>query len=207
MQTLTIDQVLEVVKLTPEKAVYDWKRDFVVPNDDEKRGEFLKDLSAIANACTTTYGFIVYGVDPRTPELVIGTTQSYDDAKLQQLALGKIQPVPDFLYYELMYGARRVGVVQIAPSRPRPHIINVNMGGVRKGQILVRRGSSTDGATIEDLFGFFYGPNSAHFKNVVQQMNAHANQQNAQTAHLRELRAQSDSALRDMEAIAGIKLR
>jgi predicted HTH transcriptional regulator len=206
MQTLTIEQILEVVKLTPEKAVFDWKRDFVPPVDDYKRGEFLKDVSAIANACTNNYGLIIYGVDPRTPELVVGTTVSYDDAKLQQLAQGKIQPVPEFLYYELMHGARRVAVVQIAPSQPRPHIINVNMGGVRKGQILVRRGTSTDGVTIEDLYRFFYGKHSSHFPNVIQQMNAHANQQNAQTAYLRELRAQADNALRDMEIISGVKL-
>jgi predicted HTH transcriptional regulator len=207
MQTLTIDQIIEVVKLTPEKAIFDWKRDFVVPNDDEKRGEFLKDLSAIANACTSTYGFIIYGVDPRQQELVCGTTQSYDDARLQQFVQGKIEPSPEFLYYELMHGARRVGVIQVAPSRPRPHIISVNMGSVRKGQILVRRGSSTDGATLNDLLGFFYGEHSAHFQGVIQRMNAHANQQNAKTAYLTELRAQSEMALRDMEMISGVKLR
>jgi predicted HTH transcriptional regulator len=207
MQTLNIDQIIEVVRLTPEKAVFDWKRDFVVPNDDEKRGEFLKDLSAIANACTTTYGFIIYGVDPRQPEMVCGVTQSYDDAKLQQLVQGKIQPVPEFLYYELMHGARKLAVVQIAPSRPRPHIISANIGGVRKGQILVRRGSSTDGVSLEDLYAFFYGQHSTHWQNVQQKLNVQANQQLADVAYMRELRAQSDAALRDMEMIAGVKLR
>jgi len=206
MQTLTIDQVLEVVRLTPEKAVFDWKRDFVVPSDDDRRGEFLKDLAAIANACTTTYGFIIYGVDPRQPELVCGTTQSYDDSKLQQLAHGKIQPVPEFLYYELMHGARRVGVVQIAPSRPRPHIITVNLGGVRKGQILVRRGSSTDGVSIDDLYAFFYGQHSPHWESVQKQMNVRANQQLADVAYMRELREHAEMARRDMEVITGVRL-
>jgi hypothetical protein len=207
MQTLTIDQIIEVVKLTPEKAVFDWKRDFVVPNDDEKRGEFLKDLSAVANACTTTYGFIIYGVDPRQPELVCGTSQSYDDAKLQQLVQGKIEPAPEFLYYELLHGARRVGVVQVAPSRPRPHIISVNMGSVRKGQILVRRGSSTDGVSLGDLYAFFYGEHSAHWQSMLQKLNVRTNQQLADVAYMRELRAQADMAIRDMEMISGVKLR
>ncbi len=206
MQTLSIEQILEVVRLTPEKAIFDWKRDFVVPNDDEKRGEFLKDVSAIANACTTTYGFIVYGVDPRQPELVCGTTQSYDDAKLQQLVQGKIQPVPEFLYYELTHGARRVGVVQIAPSRPRPHIIAVNMGGVRKGQILVRRGTSTDGVSIDDLYSFFYGQHSPHWQGVIQKLNVQTNKQLADVAYMRELRAQADMSIREMEMITGVKL-
>jgi len=206
MQTLTIDQVLEVVKLTPEMAVFDWKRDFAAPNDDDKRGEFLKDLSAIANACTTTYGLIVYGVDPSQSELVCGITQSYDDAKLQQLVQGKIQPVPEFLYYELMHGARRVAVIQIAPSRPRPHIITTNMGRVRKGQILIRRGSSTDGVTIEDLYAFFYGAHSSHWQTMQRTLSIQASNQLADVAYMRELRAQSDMALRDMEIITGVKL-
>jgi hypothetical protein len=32
--------------MTPEQAVFDWKRDFVLPVDDETRGEFLKDVAA-----------------------------------------------------------------------------------------------------------------------------------------------------------------
>jgi predicted HTH transcriptional regulator len=207
VQTVTVDQVLEVVRLTPEKAIFDWKRDFVVPNDDDKRGEFLKDLSAIANACTTTYGFIIYGVDPRQSELVCGITQSYDDAKLQQLVQGKIQPVPEFLYYELMYGACKVGVVQIAPSRARAHIIAVNLGGVRKGQILVRRGSATDGVSINDLYAFFYGQHSAHWESVLQKLNVQTNQQLADVAYMRELRAQAEMARQDMEFISGVRMR
>ncbi len=208
MKTFTIEQITDVVKLTPEQACFDWKRDFVVPNDDEKRGEFLKDLSAVANSCPPNrYGFIIYGVDPRRSELVCGINQSYDDAKLQQLVQGKIEPAPEFLYYELPTGKRKVAVVQVAPSVPRPHVISVNMGSVRKGQILVRRGSSTDGATMSDLMTFFYGQHSVHFQNVLQRLNVHANQQSAETAYLRELRAQADQSLRDMENISGVKLR
>src|SRR5437879_4917865 len=101
MKTLTIDDVLELVKKAPEQAVLDWKRNFVIPNDDEKRGEFIKDLSAVANACSSSYGFIVYGVAPGNPDPVVGITQTYDDARLQQLANGKIEPLPEFLYYEV----------------------------------------------------------------------------------------------------------
>ena len=63
MQTLTVDQVIALLKSTPEQAGFDWKADFVVPNDDGKRGEFLKDVAAVANACSSSYGFIVYGAD------------------------------------------------------------------------------------------------------------------------------------------------
>jgi len=201
---LTVDQVLELVKATPEQAVFDWKSDFAIPNDDEKRGEFIKDLSAIANGCSNSYGFVIYGVDPRRPDPVIGLTQNYDDAKLQQLAAGKIDPLPEFLYYEVLYGVKSIGVLQVKPTRRRPHIIQVDLGRVRKGQILVRRGSSTDGATMKDLFEYFYGRTSGHFPLVVQKMQADAQQTAADAAYLRELRECGDQALRDMEVIAGV---
>lgn len=50
IQALTLDDVLALLKKTPEQGAFDWKVDFTVPNDDERRGEFLKDLAAIANS-------------------------------------------------------------------------------------------------------------------------------------------------------------
>src|ERR1017187_573794 len=111
MNTFTIDDVIDLVKKRPEHAIFDWKSDFVVPNDNNKRGEFIKDLDAFANAIASTYGIIVYGVDPRRPNPVVGISASYDDAKLQQLSKGKIDPIPEFLYYELLHGTKTVGLV------------------------------------------------------------------------------------------------
>lgn len=202
--TLTVDQILELVRATPEQAVFDWKTDFVLPSDDDKRGEFIKDLAAIANACSTSYGFIVYGVDPRKPDPVLGLSKNYDDAKLQQLVAGKIDPLPEFLYYEVLLGAKAIGVLQVKPTRKRPHIITTDLGKVRKGQILVRRGSSTDGATMKDLFEYFYGESSGHFPQVVQNMQAYAQQKAAEAAYLRELREGADQTVRDMEVISGV---
>ena len=204
MKTLTIDEVIEMVKKTPEQGVLDWKADFVIPNDDEKRGEFIKDLSAIANACESSYGFIVYGVDPRRPDPIIGIKQRYDDAKLQQLAQSKIEPLPEFLYYEVSIGPKVIGVLQVKPTRRRPHIITMDLGKVRKGQIVIRRGSSTDGVTMKDLFEFFYGQTSGYFPGIVQKLQAYTQQQLADVAYMRELREQANQALRDMEIVSGV---
>ncbi|QOY87862.1 AlbA family DNA-binding domain-containing protein [Paludibaculum fermentans] len=204
MNTLTIDNLIELVTKAPEQAVFDWKTDFVLPNDDEKRGEIIKDLDALANAITSSYGFVIYGVDPRRPDPVVGITASYDDAKLQQLAKGKIDPLPEFLYYELLYGAKTVGVLQVKATRQRPHIIKVDLGKVRKGQILIRRGSSTEGVTPADLWEMYYGQSSGHFPKVLQYMEAHAKARQADADYLGRLQAGADSALRDMEVIAGV---
>jgi hypothetical protein len=47
---LTHAQIVEVLQSTPEQALFDWKKDFVEPKDDNSRGELVKDISAIANA-------------------------------------------------------------------------------------------------------------------------------------------------------------
>jgi hypothetical protein len=203
MKTLTVDEVIEMVKKTPEQVVFDWKADFVIPSDDEKRGEFIKDLSAIANASPSSYGYIVYGVDPRRPDPVVGIKESYDDAKLQQLAQGKVEPPPEFLYYEVSTGPKIIGVLQVKPTRRRPHIITVDLGKVRKGQIVIRRGSSTDGISMKDLFEFFYGQTSGYFPGIIQKLQTHTQQQLADVAYMRELREQSNEALRTMEIITG----
>jgi len=204
MKTLTVDEVVEMVKKTPEQGAFDWKVDFAIPNDDEKRGEFIKDLAAIANASPSSYGFIVYGVDPRRPDSIVGIKQSYDDAKLQQLVQGKIEPLPEFLYYEVSIGPKLVGVLQVKPTRRRPHIITVDLGKIRKGQIVIRRGSSTDAITMKDLFEFFYGQTSGYFPGIIQKLQAHTQQQLADVAYMRELREQSNQALKDMEVVSGV---
>jgi predicted HTH transcriptional regulator len=203
MQTLTIDEVVAFLKATPEQTVFDWKADFTAPSDDEKRGEFIKDLAAVANGCGSSYGFIMYGVDPRKPDPVLGISKTYDDAKLQQLAQGKIEPLPEFLYYEVSVGAKVIGIVQVKPTRRRPHIICADLGKVRKGQIVIRRGSSTEGITMKDLFEFFYGQTSGYFPGVVQRLQAHTQQQLADVAYMRELREGANQALRDMETVVG----
>ena len=203
IQTLSFEQIVEFVKSNPEQAVFDWKCDFVPPNDDDKRGEFLKDLAAISNAISRTYGFIVFGVDPRRPDPVLGITKGYDDAKLQQLVKGKIEPAPEFLYYQVSDGVRNIGVLQIKPTH-RPHIITVDMGKVRKGQILIRRGSSTDAIKLDDLFSFFYDPTSGYFPSVIENMKAQTQQQLADVARMRESREQANEALKMMEVISGV---
>ena len=160
---LTIDQIIDLVKASPEQTVLDWKIDFILPNDDNKRGEIIKDIAAIANGASLSYGFLIYGVDPRRPDPIVGISNTYDDAKLQQLIKGKIEPPVEFLYYEVSAGPTIIGVIQIKPNRMRPHIITVDIGKVRNGQIVIRRGSSTDGIKLHDLFEFFYGQTSGYF--------------------------------------------
>jgi hypothetical protein len=191
---LTIDEIISFLAKTPEQAVFDWKQDFARPSDDEARGELIKDIAAIANGSALSYGFIFYGVDPRRPDPIVGISSSYDDSRLQQLIKRKVEPFPSFLYYEVSAGPKTVAVIQIAPSKKRPFIINVDIGRIRKGQIVVRRGSSTDGASLSDLFEFFYGSTSAYFAEVSQQLGLDVQRQQALNAYMTELRIGKEQA-------------
>ena len=192
---LSLEEIVKVLKATPEQAAFDWKVDFTLPNDDDKKGEIIKDIAAIANASSLSYGFIFYGVDPRKPDPIVGISSRYDDANLQQLLKGKINPPVEFLYYEETAGPRVVAVIQVKPTRRRPHIINVDLGKVRQGQIVIRRGSSTEGVTIDDLFEFFYGQTSGYFPTIVQRLQAGTLKQFANIAYLRELSGKEGDVL------------
>jgi predicted HTH transcriptional regulator len=201
--SLTIDEILQFLKNIPEQAVFDWKQDFVLPSDDEKKGELVKDIAAVANASVLSYGFIFYGVNPKKPDPLIGITSHYDDANIQQLIKGKIEPLPSFLYYEVSMGAKTIAVIQIKPSKKRPFIISADIGRVRRGQIVIRRGSSTDGATLHDLFEFFYGNNSTYAENFLNQHNVHARQLEAQTAYMAQSQAHIEKLEDDIWRAAG----
>jgi len=151
ISALTIEQIISLVKSTPEQTAFDWKSDFIPPKDNEKRGEIIKDIVAIANASPLSYGFIVYGVDPRKPDPIVGTTSNYDDSKLQQLLRGKVEPLPKFLYYEVSTGTKTVSVIQVSSSKKRPFIVSVDIGKIKAGQIPIRRGSSTGGVKISGV--------------------------------------------------------
>jgi predicted HTH transcriptional regulator len=188
IRKLSLDEVLELIKQKPEQNIFDWKTDFFIPNNDEKKGEIIKDVTAIANAITLSPGFIVYGVNPNQSDPIIGITNSFDDANLQQLFQGKVNPPIEFIYYEISFGPKTIGVIQITPTQKRPHIISINIGKARDGQIPIRRGSSTDGVKIEDLIEMFYGETSLYFQSVIQKQQLDIQQQQIDLEKYKELK-------------------
>ena len=205
ISALTIDEILTLLKSAPEQSALDWKVDFTPPTDDEKRGEVIKDIVAIANASPLSYGFILYGVDPRRPEPIVGISSRYDDSRLQQLLKNKVEPAPEFLYYEVSAGAKVVAVIQVAPSKRRPFIVALDIGKIRAGQIPIRRGSSTDGARLSDLVEFFYGNTSGYFPKVMQQLGLDIQRQQVLNAQLQELRLGAERAERGIWASVGLR--
>lgn len=204
IRKLSIEQIRELLIATPEQAVFDWKVDFVLPSTAEAQGELIKDVTGIANALTSAPGYIFYGVDPRQPEPIRGVSNTYDDSRLQQLFENKVRPAVEFVYYEVASTGNIISVIHISPTRKRPHIITVNLGKMKDGQIPIRRGSSTDGVTIEDLFQMFYGPFSGYFESVIQKKQLQLQQQQIEQEDLRMLDKHADELQRQMRRSLGL---
>jgi hypothetical protein len=117
---------------------------------------------------------------------------------------GKVEPDIEFLYYELSFGPKVISIIQVSPSRRRPHIIKVDLGKVRNGQIPIRRGSSTDGVKLGDLFEFFYGQTSGYFPSVKQKLGLETQELRATTQYLEYLRQREKDIKREMEDMIGL---
>ena len=205
IEKLTIEKIIDIVRVRPEQGIFDWKRDLKFSNEDEK-SEVIKDIVAIANATFDKPGFIFYGIDPNREDPILGISMRLDDANLQQLLKDKVSPGVKFLYYEAIRpnDQKRIGVIYIPPSHARPHIMVVNFGKLRDGQIIIRRGSSTSGIRFQDLSECFYGATSPYIKKVLQQYGALANQKMADIAYMRELREQERQINREIEFLTGL---
>ena len=79
-----------------------------------------------------------------------------------------MKPAVEFTYYEVAAKSKVISVIHVNPTRKRPHIISTDIGKVRNGQIPIRRGSSTDGADIDDLKEMFYGETNGYFSEVLE---------------------------------------
>ncbi len=94
-------------------------------------------------------------------------------------------------------------MIHVAATKRRPHIIAVDLGRVRKGQIVIRRGSTTDGVTMNDLFEFFYGETSGYFPNVVNKLGLDVRRQEAWNVQIAELRRGLERAEDDIDQAFG----
>ena len=137
-----------------EGAALDFKREqypFVGAGKAEK-SELLKDVLAFANAFRRIDAYILVGVDERRGRRseVVGVSVHLDDASLQQFVNSRTQRPVTFSYHEAVHDDRPIGVLHI-PLQERPIYANSHYGKVRRGEVYLRRGSSTAIATPDEI--------------------------------------------------------
>jgi len=206
IEKLSLDEIVRMLGSTPEQPVFDWKRMFTPPRDETAKGEFVKDVMAVANgtAFARSPGFVLYGVNPDATDPFVGISERWDDNEAQALVRWALDPVPEFLYYEVpVEGDRWIGVVHVVP-RGGFFVVTRDLGKLREGQSMIRQGSTTRGVRRADQLRLYLTPGYGYAEQLLQQYGAAAAMTNAQTARLQQLDRMEQQLIRQMYASVGL---
>jgi len=119
---------------------------------DEQKGELLKDILAFANAWRRTDAYILIGVEDIKGgrSNVVGVASHLDDACIQQFVNSKTNRPVTFAYEVFPFEGVRIGIIHI-PLQERPIYLTKDFGKLKKGEVRIRRNSSTDIATPDEI--------------------------------------------------------
>lgn len=150
------EEELEQLRYKGESTDLDFKQSqypFAGATDHQK-SELLKDILAMANAYRSEPGYILIGFkdQPPHPAEVVGISSSdhIDDAVLQQFVRSKVDPILEFQYEERLFDGKHIAIIKV-PKQARPFAPNKDYGKLKKNVVYVRRGSSTDEASMSEM--------------------------------------------------------
>lgn len=140
---------LEGLLYEEESPTLDFKKEqyrFVKATDDEK-SEILKDILGFINAWRHSSSYILIGVEDvrggRGNVVGIQPADHLDDHSLQQFVNNLTNRPIRFHYEAVGFEGKQIGVIQI-DEQPRPIYLKKDYGKLKKNEVYVRRGSSTD---------------------------------------------------------------
>jgi len=138
-----------------ESATLDFKEEqyrFVNESNEHIKSELLKDILAFANAWRESDAYILIGVREIKggKSEIIGIDNDIDDASLQQFISKKTNRPLDFKYCTISIDEKTISCIQI-PIQKRPFYIKKEYGKVKANTVYLRRGSSTDIATPDEV--------------------------------------------------------
>lgn len=142
------DALFERLLYEEESPTLDFKKEqypFVKATDEEK-SELLKDILGFANGWRRSEGYILIGVeDVRGGRAnVVGITADHlDDHSVQQFVNNLTNRPVRFHYEAFGFEGKQVGIIRIE-EQPRPLYLKRDYGKLKKNEVYVRRGSSTD---------------------------------------------------------------
>ena len=137
-----------------ESPTLDYKSRLVRFDNDYYKAEFIKNVICMANTPRDGSAYIVVGIvcKPDGSKKVIGVSEHPDDANLQTLIGGRVQPIPRFHYRTISYQGKSLGLLEIFPRRRGPFMpIWGYQEMLRRDVVYFRRGSSNEEAKAEDL--------------------------------------------------------
>ncbi len=116
------------------------------------KGEFIKDILAMANASREVTAYILIGVEEIRggQSRIIGIQNHLDDANLHQLINSKTQRPVEFSYYPFSYRGCEIGVIEI-PVQDRFLYLTQDYGKLHENVVYIRDGSSTRTARPDEF--------------------------------------------------------
>ncbi len=120
------------------------------------QAKLIKHVLAFANTTRRANAYILLGVRKKlgSKAEVVGTEANIDDAIVQQIVNSKLNRAIDFHYYNFTYQDKQVAVIEIPLGQTRPFYLLNNFEPLRAKETYIRRGSSTDVATPDEIMGF-----------------------------------------------------
>jgi hypothetical protein len=159
------DAEFERLLYEEESPTLDFKRDqypFAKASEDEK-SELLKDILGMANAWRRSEAFILIGVEDvrggRSNVYGIAAADHLADHSLQQFVNNLTNRPVRFGYEAFGFEGKQVGII-LVEQQPRPFYLKRDYGKLKKNEVYVRRGSSTDPtkpATIDEIAQMGHG--------------------------------------------------
>ena len=152
---MRIDNALVESLLFEEEGVdldFKYEQYKFVGASDEEKSELLKDILAFANSWRRSDAFILIGVEEVKGgrSKVVGIRDKLDDAQIQQFVNSKTQRPITFSYSNLDFENMCIGMIHI-PIQNRPFYLKHDYGKLKKETVYIKRGSSTDIATIDEV--------------------------------------------------------
>lgn len=147
-------ELIESLLWEEEGSALDFKREQypLAAASVEQKSELLKDILAFTNAFGRADAFIMVGVEEVKGgrSRVIGVKEQLEDAHVQQFVNAKVQRPIQFSYRAAEHNGLPIGIIHI-PRQRRPVYSTRNFGKVRENIVYIRRGSSTDVATPDEI--------------------------------------------------------
>lgn len=153
-----LEDLLREIIARGETTKVDFKRQFDLQNP-EQQAELLKDIAALANTYDYSYknyGFLVLGVD--AGKLVHCAFRQHADAfqaTIDELVKHSIGPFIPTQFRIFMNGETSWGVIVVPPSNTAPHVFIKDGHKRYRGDVYVRRGTTTDKALWDDYVRFY----------------------------------------------------
>ncbi len=144
--------LVRIIKYDCESSTLDYKMEEYPLGQQEKRNEFLKDISAFANHPSDDDKYIIIGVKEKDgkPDNFFNIEHLTDEANYQKFVAENLEPIINFEYKSFIYEGNYLAYFRIYNNKSRPYLFKKDVKKQHKdspefkiGDGFIRVGTST----------------------------------------------------------------